>query len=182
MRSGRFSSRWPALTYAQVEEIRKRSSRCFPACSRGAAAAQHGHRAAKSKTSRRCWVSGELFAVLGVKPAIGRVILPEDDRRGCGSPVAVISHAYWQRAFGGSPSVLRQTVRLEGPQFRIVGVTEPAFFGLDVGRRFDVAVPLCADPLLQNGVNRFELAPRMVAGRRSGGCSRAARVSRPTST
>ena len=47
-------------------------------------------------------------------------------------------------------------MRLQGVRFPIVGVTEPRFFGLEVGRQFDVAVPLCADLLLQNGVNRFE--------------------------
>jgi putative ABC transport system permease protein len=68
----------------------------------------------------------------------------------------VLSYAYWQREFGGAPSVLQQTVRLEGVRFDVVGVTPPDFFGLDVGRRFDVAVPLCADPLVWGSRDRLE--------------------------
>jgi predicted permease len=66
----------------------------------------------------------------------------------------VLSHAYWQRAFGGAPSVLQQTVRLQGVTFDIIGVAPPDFFGLDVGRRFDVALPLCGDRLTRNGDSR----------------------------
>jgi len=66
----------------------------------------------------------------------------------------VLSYAYWQREFGGAPSVLQQTIRLEGVRFDIIGVAPPEFFGLDVGRRFDVALPMCGDALAQNGPGR----------------------------
>ena len=61
------------------------------------------------------WASGEMFGVLGVKP-VDRPLVHSAKTidRGCGSPGAVISYAYWQREFGGAPSVLQQTVRLEG--------------------------------------------------------------------
>jgi predicted permease len=155
MRSGRFSSRWPAFTYTQYEHLRERQqvfSDLFAWTSGQVNAASGG----EVKMVETLLASGDAFPTLRVKAAIGRVLLPEDDQRGCGSPPVIISHAYWQRAFGGSPSVLQQTVRLKGLQFPIAGVTEPAFFGLDVGRRFDIALPLCADALLQDGVNRFD--------------------------
>src|SRR6185436_4005523 len=101
------------------------------------------------------WVSGETFDVLGLRPVIGRLITPADDRPGCGSAPAVISYAYWQRVFGGSAEVLGNTVRLDGTQFDIVGVTPPDFFGVDVGRRFDVAIPVCADALLPSQKGRI---------------------------
>ncbi|MNC99580.1 hypothetical protein D3C83_179140 [compost metagenome] len=56
----------------------------------------------EAKNVEALWASGDLFAVLGVKAAIGRVLTPEDDRRGCPAPVAVISDAYWHRQFGGA--------------------------------------------------------------------------------
>ncbi|HUQ89548.1 MAG TPA: ABC transporter permease [Vicinamibacterales bacterium] len=155
IRSGRFSSRWPAFTYAHFEQLqaqRQVFSGMFAWSSGQVNAASGG----EVNYLEALWASGDLFSVLGIKPAIGRLVGPEDDQRGCGAPIVVLSYAYWQRAFGGSPSVLQQTVRLEGTVFPIVGVTEPDFFGLDVGRRFDVAVPLCADPLLQKGRDRFE--------------------------
>jgi putative ABC transport system permease protein len=154
-RNGRFSSRWGALTFAQVEEIRARQQtfRGLGVWSSGTLNTADG---GEVKNVEALWASGDLFSVLGVSAAIGRVITPDDDERGCPAPVAVVSYAYWQRQFGGAPSVLDQAVRLQGVRFPIVGVTEPRFFGLEVGRQFDVAVPLCADLLLQNGVNRFE--------------------------
>ena len=154
-RSGRFSSRWPDLTYTQFEEIVRRQ-RVFAKVAAWSSGVLNTAAGGEVKNIEGLWAGGDLFDVLGVKTIIGRPITREDDRAGCGTDAAVISHAYWQRAFGGSPQVLQQTIRLEGAQFPIVGVTGPGFFGLDVGRQFDVAVPLCADLHLQNGVNRFE--------------------------
>jgi predicted permease len=90
------------------------------------------------------FVSSEFFNVLGVAPALGRTIGPEDDRTGCGAGVAVISHALWQNEFGGRPDVLSRTVSLRSGQTPIIGVMPAGFFGVEVGRRFDVALPLCA--------------------------------------
>ena len=154
-RNGRFSSRWPALTFAQVEEIKARQQ-AFEGLGVWSSGALNTADGGEVKNVEALWASGDLFSVLGVKAAIGRVITADDDQRGCSAPVAVISHAYWHRQFGGAAAVLDQTVRLQGVRLPIVGVTEPRFFGLEVGRQFDVAVPLCADLLLQNGVDRFE--------------------------
>jgi predicted permease len=97
------------------------------------------------------FVSGEFFSVLGVRSALGRTLGPDDDRRGGGpdGPVAVISHDFWQRRFGSSPDVLGRPLRLDSVAFTIVGVTPAAFFGIDVGQRFDVAVPLGTEPLMR---------------------------------
>ena len=154
--SGNFSSRWPFLSGPEIEQLRAQNlsdlfSTLFVWSSGQLNTAQGG----PPNRVEAIWASGEMFEALGVRPAIGRLIGPADDQRGCGSPPAVISHAYWQRAFGGSPAVLQQTVRLEGHLFDIAGVTQPGFFGLDVGRSFDVAIPVCADALI-NTRKRFE--------------------------
>jgi predicted permease len=90
------------------------------------------------------WVSGTFFDTLGVAPQIGRLIGPADDRPKCGYPGAVISHALWQREFGGQPDVLQRSIPFDGQRVPIIGVTPPSFFGVEVGRRFDVALPLCS--------------------------------------
>jgi putative ABC transport system permease protein len=97
------------------------------------------------------WVSGELFDVLGVPAALGRMLSPADDVRGGGvnGPVAVISHGFWQRHFGGAPDVVGRTLTLERIAFTVVGVTPPGFAGLNVGRAFDVALPFGAEPLVR---------------------------------
>ncbi len=104
------------------------------------------------------FVSGDFFRVLGVQPVLGRVFNADDDRAGCGSPGAVISYAFWQRELGGDPDIAGRTVMLDGRPFPVIGVTGPAFFGVEVGHRYDVAVPVCADPLFDpagQGIGRI---------------------------
>ena len=102
----------------------------------------------EARQARGMYVSGDFFNVLGVRPAVGRVFTTADDRHGCGSPGGVISYAFWQREFGGEPSAVGNILRLEGHPVTIVGVTPAGFFGMDVGRSYDVAVPLCAERLI----------------------------------
>ena len=59
----------------------------------------------------------------------------------------MISHAFWQREYGGDAAVVGRAIVLDGHRFDVIGVTPPSFFGTEVGRGFDVALPLCADPL-----------------------------------
>ncbi len=97
------------------------------------------------RLAKGLYVSGDFFAGLGVPALIGRTIGPEDDRRGCGTSAAVISYSFWQREFGGSPSILSRTISLDGHRFPIIGVTVPEFTGINVGEQFDVAVPICSE-------------------------------------
>ena len=90
------------------------------------------------------YVSGDFFPVLGVVPALGRPLTRDDDRPGCANAPAVISHALWQSEFGGGPDVLTRTIRLRTSEHPIAGVMPPQFLGLEIGRRFEVALPLCA--------------------------------------
>ena len=95
------------------------------------------------------WVSGEFFSVLGVESERGRLLSTTDDRPGCTSSGVVVSHSFWYREFGGSESVVGKTLILEKHPFEIVGVTPANFYGVEVGRDFDVAVPLCAEPTIR---------------------------------
>ena len=102
------------------------------------------------------FVSGNYFSALHVPPLIGRVLTEADDRRACGPAGAVVSYAYWQRELGGDPGVLARTISLDGYAFPIVGVTPAWFFGMEVGRMYDVAIPLCADDVFSAGTSRLE--------------------------
>lgn len=88
-------------------------------------------------------VSGSYFAALGVRPALGRLINEHDDRRGC-APVAVLSYGFWQDRFGGSQNILGSSITLDQKPFQIIGVAERGFSGIEVGSKFDVALPICA--------------------------------------
>ena len=97
------------------------------------------------------WASGRFFEVLGVPAILGRTWTPDDDRRGGGrdGAVAVISYAFWQRRFGGAADVIGRSLTVERVPFTIIGVTPSAFFGVEVGRTFDVAIPLGTEPLIR---------------------------------
>ena len=107
------------------------------------------------RPARGLWASGSLFDVLGVRAAHGRLLGPGDDYRGC-EPRVVLSYPFWQREYGGDPSVIGRAVTLDSRAAEIVGVAAPGFFGLEVGRSFDVAVPICAEPALSGGPGRLD--------------------------
>ena len=87
------------------------------------------------------FVSGNFFAALGIAPALGRVLTPNDDLRPGAHPVAVLSHSFWMSRFGGSPSVLGRWFRFQGKQFQIVGVARQGFTGIEPGVLIDFWTP-----------------------------------------
>jgi predicted permease len=91
-------------------------------------------------------VSGDYFNTLGIKPGAGRLLVAGDDHRGC-APLAVLSHGFWQAQFGRTDSALGSTISLNQQLFQVIGVTPRHFHGVDVGKNFDVAIPLCASAL-----------------------------------
>jgi macrolide transport system ATP-binding/permease protein len=74
-------------------------------------------------------VTGNYFALLGIKPALGRLLEPDDDRPGA-ARVTVLSHRIWTRDFAASPTVLGQAIRLHGQAYTVVGVAPPSYTGL----------------------------------------------------
>src|SRR5262245_29293713 len=97
------------------------------------------------------WASGSIFDTLGVPAMLGRTFTEADDARGGGpdGAVAVISYGFWQRRFGGAADAIGKTIELERVPFTIVGVTPVGFFGPEVGRAFDVAIPIGTEPLVR---------------------------------
>ena len=99
-------------------------------------------------------VSGSYFPLLGVRPALGRLLTPEDDTTVGGHFVVVLSEAYWRTRFAASPSVLNETLIVNGQAMTIVGVTERGFEGTSLGSRPHVYVPLTMRGLMQPGFVR----------------------------
>ena len=97
------------------------------------------------------FASGDYFTTLGVPALLGRTFTPADDGRGGGpdGPVAVISYAFWQHHFGGASDVVGRTLRLNQVPFTVIGVTPSWFFGAEVGRTFDVTVPIGTEILMR---------------------------------
>lgn len=81
-------------------------------------------------------VSGSYFPLLGVRPALGRLLGPEDDRTIAGHFVAVLSHNYWANKLGADRGVLNKTIVINGQPMTIVGVTARGFDGFDNRRSY----------------------------------------------
>ncbi|HLY19237.1 MAG TPA: ABC transporter permease [Bryobacteraceae bacterium] len=87
-------------------------------------------------------VSGTYFSVLGAHTVLGRPLTPEDDRLGSPNDVAVLAYNLWKTRFALDPSVLNQTIRLNGRAMTIVGVAQAGFKGAGAGESADVFVPI----------------------------------------
>ena len=87
-------------------------------------------------------VSGNYFSVLGVTPALGRLISPDDDDQPGAHSVAVLSHTFWLRAFGADREVVGRSMKLNGHDFTIIGVAGKDFTGTETGGKYDVWIPI----------------------------------------
>jgi len=97
-------------------------------------------------------VSGNFFSFLGVPAALGRTLTLDDDRKDAPRPVVVLSTAFWRRKFGADPGVLGKTVQIDNTQFAIVGVAAPGFWGVEVGRKIDLWMPIQMYPIMDSGM------------------------------
>ncbi|HET7258456.1 MAG TPA: ABC transporter permease, partial [Candidatus Acidoferrum sp.] len=134
-----------ALSTALWEQIRKQQGAFsgFFAWRSGRYAIGRGD---QERLAEGLWVSGELFPTLGIVPLRGRLFTPDDDQPGCGISGAVISYALWQSEFGGKDSAIGSRIVIFDHPTQVIGVTPPSFFGLDVGKEFEVALPACSLP------------------------------------
>jgi hypothetical protein len=114
---------------------------------------------ADNETARVKLVSGDYFATLGVQPAAGRTFNSEVDHVRGGSPIAVVSYAFWKQRFGLSPDVLGRTVKIHRTSFQIVGVTPPGFFGETVGETPDIWVPMMMQDAIYPGRDYLSASP-----------------------
>jgi hypothetical protein len=126
-------------------------------------------------------VSSNYFDVLGVRPAAGRFFSPADDRPGA-EPIAVISHAVWQRSFAGRPAAIGSTMTVNGTTVHVVGVAAEGFVGVRKSdHRTEVWIPLgLAGLALRDAAGRpvhWQTARNLyvdLVGRRMPGSGRAA--------
>jgi putative ABC transport system permease protein len=146
-RSGTFSGRRPLFTHALWEKLQQHREAFSGVVAWGAYPVNVSPQG-EARFVQGLWVSGDFFSVFGVTPHLGRLLTSSDDRPGCGSPAAVLGHAFWRRQYGGEASAIGKSLMLDGHSFEIVGVAPQRFVGVEVGRAFDVATPLCAERIL----------------------------------
>jgi putative ABC transport system permease protein len=100
-------------------------------------------------------VSARYFPLLGITPAAGRLIQPDDDEVQGAGAVLVLSHAYWQRRFGGNPRVVGQVIRVNTHPFTVVGVAPADFHGLELGAVPELWVPVSMTEAVAPNLRQF---------------------------
>jgi putative ABC transport system permease protein len=101
-------------------------------------------------------VSGNYFSGLGIRPAVGRTLRPDDVTRPGAEPVVMISYDYWQTRFAGTSDAIGQILRANGRDLTIVGVTPEGFQGSVLGLQFDLWVPATMAPTLLAGSRELD--------------------------
>jgi predicted permease len=124
------------------------------------------------------FVSGDFFPTLGLRPAAGRLITASDDYRGC-PPVAVLSYGFWQGHYGGARGAVGSILPLNEHPFEVIGVAPRGFYGMDLGGKSEVFVPICTAEILGiESLDARSMSWLNVAGRIKPGISRAQLIAR----
>jgi predicted permease len=116
------------------------------------------------------FVTGNYFDLLGVRPAMGRLLGADDDRAGA-EAVAVVSWPLWQGRFNGDPAIIGQRVSVGGAVATVVGVTPREFFGVNVASRPSIWLPVANEPLIQPSNRAAGMLPVSMLGRLAPGVS-----------
>jgi macrolide transport system ATP-binding/permease protein len=104
--------------------------------------------------NERLWgyeVSGNYFAMLGIQPALGRLLSEEDDQTPGAHPVVVISHKFWQRGFAGEPGVIGRDIIVNGRHYTIIGVAPQGFLGTEIVSASELWFPIAMQAQLEVG-------------------------------
>ncbi len=107
--------------------------------------------AGQTENGQGMLVSGSYFSVLGIQPAVGRLLGPSDDQTIGGHYIAVLSHEYWETRLGSDPAVINGTIIVNGQSMTVAGVAPPGFKGTTLGVQPDVFVPITMRELMNPG-------------------------------
>jgi putative ABC transport system permease protein len=121
----------PIFSYLNYRDLRDRNNMLDGLISYRLAPVSLSH----DGNNERAWgylATGNYFEVLGVKPALGRLLTPEDDKAEGAHPVMVISYDCWQKRFAGDPKVVGRSVSVNARSFTIIGVAPPGFQGTEI--------------------------------------------------
>jgi predicted permease len=151
---GRLRDATPALSFPAFTDLRNRS-RAFAGVAALEETSLSSGEGPDARLLRAELVTGQFFAVLGVRPFLGRFFGEDEDRLPDGIPVVVLSHGYWRTEFNADRAVVGRTMRLGGLTFEIVGVAPPGFSGTQLAQ-VDVWAPFSAAYSLVSGIPASE--------------------------
>ena len=122
------------------------------------------NRGGEGETLRGSLVSANFFSILGVRPALGRGFLPEDDHAATAAPAVVLSHALWEQRFGSDPAIVGKNLTLNGRDFTVVGVAPAGFTGLLAGFSPQLWTPVALHRAVNPGLNPDERRMHWILG------------------
>ena len=165
--SGAGEETW--LSLPEIEDLRTRS-RAFDGIAALRDQSFNVTGEGEPQTVAAAAVSADLFPLAGVEPALGRAFLPAEDDQGA-ERVAMLSHGFWRRRFGGDPRAVGRTLALDGEPHRIVGVLPAGFRILPPSSVFPPSVevwvplePLLSDLTRQRDVHHLHALARLAPG------------------
>ena len=129
------------FSYPMFRDLQREQTAFTGIAAHRAFAANLTHRS-QNISVRGTFVSGSYFPTLGLTPATGRLLGPEDDASSGGRPVAVVSHDFWQSDLGGSADVVGQVITVNGQVLTVVGVGPAGFRGTTINFRSEIFVPI----------------------------------------
>jgi predicted permease len=140
---------WERFSYQNYVDLREQNKGFSDLCAWSGTSAgissSESRNAGDSEHAEVIWgelVSSNYFDVMGVKPVLGRVILPEEDRTPNAHPVTVISHSLWQQRFNADAAIVGKTIYLNGLPFTVIGVMPESFLGSEFYLRKAFWAPL----------------------------------------
>ncbi|HYZ87050.1 MAG TPA: ABC transporter permease [Bryobacteraceae bacterium] len=129
------------FSYPMYRDLRDRNEVFSNLAARFESSVSFAHKAQTERVQAEL-VSGNYFQTLGVEAVLGRTFTPDDDKTPGAHPVVVLSHGFWQRRFGGTPSILNETININGHPMTVIGVASRGFQGFDVARPIELFLPL----------------------------------------
>ncbi|MGH9319248.1 MAG: ABC transporter permease [Vicinamibacteria bacterium] len=130
-----------ALSYPMYKDYRERNAVFDGMLCRRGETVNVGFRGVTERASAEL-ASGNYFEVLGVEPALGRVLMPEDERGPGAEPVIVLGHDFWRNRFSGDRDIIGQALSVNGHAMTVVGVAAPGFHGVSLGFQPSLYVPV----------------------------------------
>lgn len=157
--NGGMQENWSLFSYEKYKTFRD-GTRGFTELAafqagRGLLGVRRGGSDQPAASLRNQYVSGNYFSMFGISAYAGRMLTPDDDRKGA-EPVAVMSYSTWQQKYGKDPSVIGASFTLNGFPFTVVGISPPAFYGDRMENLPAFWLPLNAEPMIDGARNLLQ--------------------------
>ena len=147
---------YPGMSWAEYLDVKQRLTAVDDLIANRMAPLNVGE-AGRTERTYAMLVSGNYFAALGLRPAAGRFIQPDEAVMAGAQPVAVVSHDYWQTHFAGRDDAIGQTLLINDNRITIIGVAPENFQGTIMGLQFDLWLPATMAPVIFPGSMELEL-------------------------